>query len=153
MSERLVPISVSRILVAFDGSDHSKKAVELGVDLALKWKAELYLIHVLEETKLPKGFEEYAKAEDVSPLSYFDHVNDQFLLPAEKRAKAAGIRKVERIPLRGDPADEILKFAQDHKADLIILGSRGLGRFSRAFLGGVSTKVLNYANCTCITVK
>jgi len=153
MSERLVPISISRILVAFDGSDHSKKATELGVGLALKYNAELYLVHVLGETEIPEFYQEYAKIEHVDPSSYFTVVNEQLLLPAVDRAKTAGVKKVESIPLRGDPADEILRFAENHKVDLIILGSRGLGKFSRAFLGSVSTKVLNHANCTCITVK
>ena len=153
VTERLVPVSISRILVAFDGSEHSKKATELAVDLALKWNAELYFVHVLEETNIPEGFKEYARVEHVSPYDYFDEANQQLLLPALDRAKAAGVGKVESISLQGHPADEILKAAQNHNVDLIILGSRGLGRFSRDFLGSVSTKVLNNANCTCITVK
>jgi len=153
VSERLVPISISRILVAFDGSDHSKKATELAVHLALKWNAELYLVRVLEETTIPEFFKEYAKIEDVSPLDYFDEVNERLLRPAMDRAKAVGVRKVESISLHGHPADGILRAAKNHNVDLIILGSRGLGKFSRDFLGSVSTKVLNHANCTCITVK
>ena len=153
MTERLLPISISRILVAFDGSDHSKKATELGITLTLKWNAELYIVHVLEETNIPEDFKEFAGIEHVNPLDYFDMVNERLLLPAIDRAKAAGVRKVESISLRGHPADEILKTAQGRNVDLIILGSRGLGKFSLPFLGSVSTKVLNHANCTCIVVK
>jgi nucleotide-binding universal stress UspA family protein len=153
MTQRLVPISVSRILVAVDGSEHSKKVVELGVDLALKWNAELYLIQVVEGTSVPEGYREFAKDEHMDPLSYFDRLGEQFLRPAEERARAAGIKKVERMPVRGHPAEEILKAAQERNVDLIILGSRGFGKFPRACLGSVSTKVLTHANCTCITVK
>ena len=153
MTKTLVPVSINRILVGFDGSDHSKKATELAALLALKFNTELYFAHVLEETNVPEGFKEYAKVEDVSPFQYFDDVNEKLLQPAIDRAKAAGVKKVESISLRGHPADEILKAAQNHNVDLIILGSRGLGKFSRDFLGSVSTKVLNHATCTCITVK
>jgi nucleotide-binding universal stress UspA family protein len=153
MTERLVPISISKILVAYDGSDHSKRAAELAVALALKWKAELYLVHVLEERKVPEGFKKYAKVEDVSPLDYFELVNKQLLEPAASRARAAGVRKVESISLRGDPANQILRAARDNNVDLIVLGDRGLGKFSRTFLGSVSAKVLLYAKCPCITVK
>ena len=153
MTETLIPISISRILVAFDGSVHSKKATELAVHLALKLNTELYFVHVLEETNVPEGIEEYMRIEHVSPSEYFDGINEHLVEPAMDRAKAAGVRKVESISLRGHPADEILKAAQNHGVDLIILGSRGLGRFSRDFLGSVSTKVLNHATCTCITVK
>ena len=153
MSKRLTPIFVTKVLVAVDGSEHSKKAIELGVDLASKWNAEIYFIHVMQETDVPESFREYAKAEDMDFGSYFKAFNEQFLVPAEDRAKAAGIKKVELIATSGDPADEILKAAETYQADLMILGSRGLGRFSRAFMGSVTTKVLNHAKCTCIAVK
>ncbi|HUO41801.1 MAG TPA: universal stress protein [Methylomirabilota bacterium] len=154
MSERLVPISIGNILVGFDGSEHSKKAAELSVDLAVKWNAELYLIHVLEEkeTVLPEAYREYAKVEHVDPSAYFDSIYE-FLQPVEDRARAAGIKKLERINAWGHPAEEILKAAQEHNADVIILGCRGHGKFPRAFLGGVATKVLTHANCSCIIVK
>lgn len=84
MTQRLIPISVSSILVGVDGSDHSKKATELGVDLALKWNAELYLIQVVEETNIPKGYKKFAEDEHVDPWSYFDRLGEQFILPAEK---------------------------------------------------------------------
>jgi len=153
VSERLVPISISKILVGYDGSDHSKRATELAVALALKWKAELYLVHVLEERRVPKDFSQFAKMEDVSPLDYFDLVSKRLLEPAANRAKAAGVRKVQAISLRGDPANQILRTARDHDVDLIVLGNRGLGKFSRSFLGSVSAKVLQYAKCACVTVK
>ncbi len=154
MTERLVPVSISNILVGFDGSEHSKKAAELGVDLAVKWNAELHLIHVLEEkeTVLPEVYREYAKVEHVDPSTYFDSIYE-FLQPVEDRARAAGIKKLERINAWGHPAQEILKAAQEHNVDVIILGCRGFGKFARAFLGGVSTKVLMHANCSCIIVK
>lgn len=153
MSNRLVPISIARILVGVDGSEHSKKAIELGVDLASRLNAEIYFIHVLEETSLPQGFEEYARIEHMDYASYFEAANEQFLVPAGDRAKAAGIKKIEPLSVSGDPADEILRAAETYQVDLIILGSRGLGKFSRDFLGSVSAKVLNHSKCTCIVVK
>ena len=139
--------------MGFDGSEHSKKAVELGVGLALKWNAELYLIHVMEEYVVPEGYRQFAKIEHVDPSTYFNTVAEEFLQPAEARARAAGIKKLERINALGHPAEEILNAAQEHNVDLIILGCRGFGTFPRAFLGSVSTKVLTHANCSCIIVK
>ena len=153
MSKRIVPIAVNRILVALDGSDHSKKAAELAVDIAKKWSAEVNLIHVREEKNIPKGFKEFAKAERTS--DYFSMVceRDQFLGAAETRLRAAGVKVAEPICAFGDPADQIIKEAKRVKADLIVMGSRGLGRFSKVFMGSVSTTVCNHAHCTCITVK
>jgi len=155
VSERIVPIAVNRILVALDGSDHSKKAAELAVDIAKKWSAEVNLIHVREEKNIPKGFKEYAEAERIPASNYFAMVceRDQFLGEAENRLREAGVKVAEPICVFGDPADRIIKEAKRVKADLIVMGSRGLGRFSKVFMGSVSTKVCNHAHCTCITVK
>jgi nucleotide-binding universal stress UspA family protein len=46
---------MKRFLVAVDGSEHSKKAVDLAIDMAKKWHAEIILIHVMEEReKFPR---------------------------------------------------------------------------------------------------
>jgi nucleotide-binding universal stress UspA family protein len=77
---------------------------------------------------------------------------DQFLGEAEERIKKAGVQ-VELICVQGDPADEILRAIEENNVDLIVMGNRGLGGFSRTFMGSVSMKVCNHAPSTCITVK
>lgn len=148
-------MSVNRILVAVDGSEHSRKAVDLAVDLAKKWGSEIYLIHVLEEKKVPDEFREFARVERVPVSEYFNLVcqTSGFLGEAEAKAKAAGIWKVERICAQGNPADEIISAAEKYKVDMVVMGNRGLGGFSKAIMGSVSTKVCNHAHCTCIAVK
>jgi nucleotide-binding universal stress UspA family protein len=147
---------MDNILVAIDGSEHSKKAVELAIDLAHLWNTSIYFIHVRREREnIPRGYEEYARLEGISPSEFYARVNgvEPFVSGAEKKAKVRGIGKIECIIEQGDPANEILRTAERIDADLIVMGSRGLGRFSRAILGSVSTKVLNHTECTCITVK
>jgi hypothetical protein len=53
----------------------------------------------------------------------------------------------------GDPDKEIVKFAEDAHADLIVLGSRGLGRLRRALLGSVSDSVVRHAHCPVLVVR
>ena len=147
---------MKRFLVAVDGSEHSKKAVDLAIDMAKKWHAEIILIHVREEREVPKGLEELMKIEGIRSFGdYAEFVcrSDQFLGEAEESVKAANGIEVERICINGDPADEILEAAKRYNADVIVMGSRGLGRFSRSFMGSVSSKVCNHANRTCVTVK
>jgi len=145
---------VKKILVALDGSEYSKKAMEFAISSAKMWGAALYLIHVLEEKSSPQGFEEYVKEQKL-PLNYFDEVckRDNFVGDAEARAKEAGIESVEVICANGDPAEEILRATNEVTADLIVMGSRGLGRFSRLLMGSVSTKVCNHSNSTCVIVR
>ncbi|MGA3191828.1 MAG: universal stress protein [Candidatus Bathyarchaeia archaeon] len=147
---------MKRFLVAVDGSEHSKKAVDMAIDMAEKWHSEIILIHVREERTVPKGLEPWMEIEGIRSFgdySEFVCKSDQFLGEAEARIKAVHGIKVERICVNGDPADEILKAAESYNVDVIVMGSRGLGRFSRSFMGSVSTKVCNHANSTCVTVK
>jgi nucleotide-binding universal stress UspA family protein len=87
------------------------------------------------------------------PAVYFDKVCDSIINPAKAKFSRAGVKDVEPICKAGNPADEILNAAKKYKVDAIIMGSRGLGGFSRAIMGSVSTKVCNFAEVTCITVK
>jgi nucleotide-binding universal stress UspA family protein len=140
-------------MVAVDGSDHSMKAAELAIHLAKLWSAELYFIHVQEEGKIPNWFKEFAKVEQLGTADYFDVVDRRLFAPLISRAKESEVRDFSGIRATGDPADEILRNAKQKKVDLIVMGSRGLGKFSGVILGGVSTKVLSSAECSCITVK
>jgi len=153
MNKKLATFPVKRILVAVDGSTYSNKAVALAVELAKKWNPKIYVIHVLEESNVPMEFVEFAKDEGISVLDYFGRVCSQIISAAEAVFKEAGIKKVETICPSGNPADEIIKAAEKKKVDLIIMGNRGKGGFSKAIMGGVSNKVCNHANSTCITVK
>lgn len=64
----------------------------------------------------------------------------------------AGYR-VEQVPTIGNPADEILKVADTHEADLIVTGAKGLGAVGRFLLGSVSTRVAQHASCSALVVR
>lgn len=70
-----------------------------------------------------------------------------------KAAREAGAPKVKTVVRKGDPAEVILNLARNEKADLVVLGSRGLGTLKGLLLGSVSSKVNHLAACSCITVK
>ena len=58
-------------------------------------------------------------------------------------------------PLRplGKPAEEIMKVASKHQADLIVMGAKGLGAIDRFLLWSVSTRVVQLANCAVLVVR
>lgn len=66
ISVRPTHVSANRILVTVDGSEHSEKAVDLAIDLAGGWNAEIYLIHLLKEKEIPKGFIARASNQDLA---------------------------------------------------------------------------------------
>jgi nucleotide-binding universal stress UspA family protein len=64
-----------------------------------------------------------------------------------------GLKNVVGRTAEGRPADKILEMAGSEDVDTIVMGSRGLSDARALFLGSVSHKVANHAQCTCVTVK
>ena len=158
------------ILTPVDGSEHAKMALELGADLAAKCGAKLVVVHVsnIDEDVPDELFEaaehEFAAAEDkgedtgVVPHHSRRHrvlqyMGQMMLRDARGEAEARGVKQVDTILDYGDPALRVLHHADDVSADLIVMGSRGLGRLAELVLGSVSHKVFNLAPCSCITVR
>jgi nucleotide-binding universal stress UspA family protein len=149
---------VKTILVSTDGSDCAAKAVRFAADLARACDADLIALHVMAALgggKIPKNLEEFARAEHIqeSERSILESVGEQVLRGAEVAAREKGASRVETQLEMGDAAATILEVAKARGADVIVLGSRGLGDLQGLMLGSVSHKVAHLAPCTCITVK
>jgi nucleotide-binding universal stress UspA family protein len=146
---------IRKILVAIDGSEHALRAARLAADLALRYDADLHLVQVVQAPPrlvLSKQLQEFAEVEKIDVPTSFD-VTRYLLGPAESIAEAAGVRKVFRDVLTGDPAERLLEHTKDKGIDLIVLGRRGLGRVSGLLMGSVSLKVNSLAECPVLTVK
>ncbi|MBC8239231.1 MAG: universal stress protein [Alphaproteobacteria bacterium] len=87
------------------------------------------------------------------PRELVEVIGKQIMERAEKIAAKAGVKKTTAVIIEGDPADAILDQAASNKADMIIMGSRGLSDFKGLLLGSISHKVSAQAECTCVTVK
>jgi nucleotide-binding universal stress UspA family protein len=72
---------------------------------------------------------------------------------ASRKARQGGVAAIETLLEDGDPAEQILRAAAERKADMIVMGSRGLGAAKGLLMGSVSHKVTQLAECTCVTVK
>jgi nucleotide-binding universal stress UspA family protein len=147
---------VGKILFGTDGSASSRKALEFAIDMARRYEAQLYVLHVISSMEIPNDIIEYISAEDIedSPASvYLEKIGMKIIHQSEKECKATGCEHVHTVVLRGDPADTILEFAKENTADVIILGSRGFRGIKGKLLGSVSRKVSHAADCTCIIVK
>ena len=122
---------IKKILVPVDGSDHAKKAVQYASDLALKYDAGVHLVHVVHEPKIPEELLEFVKEERINePPSYvyLQRVGQKIMGSAEKQVKDKGIKDVHAVVVEGDPADSILEYARKADIDMIVMGSRGLGK-------------------------
>ena len=147
---------IKKILAAVDGSEHSLKAVDYAIDIALKYDCEMYLIHVVDRVEIPDEIIKFANVEKIEdPPEYLvlNEIGNRILKKAEETAKEKGVQEVRAIIQEGNPADKITTFARDNDIDWIFLGSRGLGGVKGLLMGSVSNKVCHLTDSTCITVK
>jgi nucleotide-binding universal stress UspA family protein len=147
---------IKNILVAVDGSEHSLKAVDYAIDIALKYDCEMYLLHVVTKVEIPEELLRYAdveKIEDPPEYLYLKGIGDRILKKSEKTAKEKGVKEVRTVIKKGNPADKITEFARENNIDWVFMGSRGLGSIKGLLLGSVSSKVCHLSDSTCITVK
>lgn len=170
------------IVVAFDGSVHSSKALEIGATLAGQQKIPLGIIYVIDAShmRIPDEMREMGEIEHIiepmpsmrvnlenapenlvstmvrastdSEKAMFQYA-DFLAQEARASAKNNGAEDVEARAVLGDPAEEVVAFARDRNADLIISGSRGFGRLKSLLLGSTSHKISQLAECSCLTVK
>lgn len=142
------------LVVPVDGSEQSKKALDLAADLALHYRAQLRLIYIAQPYYVEDIF---AMSAIPVPVDIQDIELEKYGGDVLNKAKAIaaefGVEDVSDKILKGDPARAILDYAEQIDADMIVIGSRGLGDFSSLMLGSVSHKVAHDAKCTCITVK
>ncbi len=170
------------IVVAFDGSRHATRALEMGANLACRDDASLGIIYVVDRThmRVPEDMRQMGEVEHVidpapkalinfenapaTMMSSLAHAHTEsqdamyqfanyLVEQAQKSVKKAGVNKVEIKVSAGDPAGETVAFAADCEADLIICGSRGFGKLKSLLLGSVSHKIAQLAPCSCLTVK
>lgn len=148
-----------KYMVAVDGSEHGWKALDLASDLANASGADLIILHVVPYQEMPKGLEEFAKNEGIpveeesARYHYSRSLGDKITSAAEARARKNGLTRITTRVAEGNPADQIVKMTGSESADMIFLGSRGLGDFGGLLMGSVSHKVMQLAPCTCVAVK
>ena len=148
---------INKILVPVDGSDHAKKAIQFAANTAAQNDAEVHLLHVVNVPEIPEGIKEYMKIEGITeetPTSLYTQMVGKGIIDAAKdEASQNGVKNVETVQLEGDPAEMIIEYAKENGFDMIVIGSRGLGKVKGFLLGSVSSKVCHAADKTCVTVK
>ena len=96
---------------------------------------------------------EPTEEEEVSVHYVFEILGQRILDQAQEIAHRKGLDDVRTKITDGAAVEEILRCAEEEKADLIVLGSRGLGKLKGLLMGSVSSKVFHLATCTCVAVK
>jgi nucleotide-binding universal stress UspA family protein len=142
----------TRILLATDGSEEAELAALRAVDLAQSTDSELHVVHV---GVVPRFLKSYP-----GTLGYYDKLYEQIeevsrelLRKQTWQVKAVGGTVAGAHLRMGEVALEIVALAEELGADLIVMGSRGLGGVRRALMGSVSDSVVRHAHCPVLVVR
>jgi nucleotide-binding universal stress UspA family protein len=135
-----------KILVAYDGSGPARKAYDTALDLAKKYISEIHVVAVARPPEFAEEVETEAAVESAR-----EHFQKQFGHLTSK-ATHVGLNPHFHIQT-GHPSEQIVRVAEKHGIDLIILGHRGHGVFERWLLGSVSRTVIAYAHCAVMVVR
>lgn len=139
----------SRILVAVDGSEHSLKAARTAAELARFLNSRELRVVVAYDPIPPYLGEPNLQAAINARLNEAQEIMEKALQAIGPLPE--GLLRTEI--LEGPPAEAILKVAETHQSDLIVMGSRGLGRLSGLLLGSQSQKVVQHAHCPVLIVR
>lgn len=144
-----------KILVAIDGSPMSDKAAEEAVRMAAgnpsQFKSRICAMLVLPN--VPRStFADFAPTPPVTESEEWEERRQRIFFVIEKKAAEYGIPLDVRVAY-GDPADELIAFAEKEEIDVIIIGSSGKGFLRRKVLGSVSHKVVTNARCSVYVVR
>lgn len=145
---------LKNILVPVDGSDHSRKALELACELGKKQGATLHLLHIVQAPTGKRVLTLGSAAVTIDADSQqLQKAGKQVVGSAEDIARGHGFEKVAVSVAGGDPAARIIDYAKDKNIDMIVMGSRGLSDLTGLLMGSVSHKVSHLAHCSCVTVR
>ncbi|MDZ8050882.1 MAG: universal stress protein [Aulosira sp. ZfuVER01] len=135
------------ILVALDGSEIAERVIQSLNEFVLSQDSKVILCHVFptpdSEMELPAD-----RPHSESPTFSYFHIEKQLQSYQESLSVNSELELVT-----GDPADEIIRLANIYKADLIVIGSRGLTGMKRIVQGSVSSQVVEEAGCSVLVVK
>lgn len=143
-----------KILVAVDGSRHSKRAVEAAIDLTKRYQASVTLLHVIRDMPLPTEILEMIAAGEVteSRMEILQNSAEIILGNAKKKFDEASLSDVKSHCIVGDPAFQIADYAKKNDVDLIVIGHRGLGTRGE-MLGSMARKLLNMTQVSCLVIR
>lgn len=142
------------IVVPTDGSVNSKRALEHAVLLATSMQASITLVYVANIVSVISNFDQIPNASG--------YVTEQVALDMEEEGKGVLEEFSKEIPQDvevksvfevGSPGPAVLSVAKKYEADLIVMGSRGLGPLKGLFMGSVSRYVVTHAPCPVLIVK
>ncbi|MBI5250853.1 MAG: universal stress protein [Desulfomonile tiedjei] len=142
-----------KILLCTDFSENSMPARALAVEFALKFNAELIILHVVNSSRLgypafevgvPFDLQAVLKAIEDSVQRNFAEIKEDF---------SKSLKELQTMSRIGVPSNEIVKFADEEGVDLIVMGTHGWTGIKHLILGSTAENVVRSAGCPVLTVR
>ena len=144
-------MKIERILFPTDFSEGASHALHYAADLAKTYNAKLHILHVIYDFTKATGShvphisaDELYKEMDVWAKKEIDRSSME---------ETRGLPGVEKTVLEGIPYEEIIKFAEKEKADIIVIGTVGRSGLERFIFGSTAERVVRRAPCPVLTVR
>jgi nucleotide-binding universal stress UspA family protein len=137
---------MKRILLGYDGSESANHALAFARDLAGRYGAEL---HVLAVARLPEFGDE---VETEAAIESGRRQCEKVLKVAKEKLSGAALQTNFRVAI-GHPAEQIVRDAEAHAIEHIVVGHRGHTLFERWLIGSVARQVIAYAHCAVTVVR
>lgn len=135
-----------KILVALDGSELSELVMQALRQVQIQPDTKVIIAHVLVNAGADPDIAADRPQADVEPMPH------QQLEKLQIYQESLGCKSELEI-VTGEPAEEIVRLANIHHIDLILIGSRGLTGLSRILQGSVSSQVVEEAPCSVMVIK
>ncbi len=151
-------INLNKILFATDFSECASRAQRMAHELAVRFEAELHLLHVIHDiaVDVPEFGMGLSFPSLVANAGGKRHELKEQALQRMRAEIDDSDQEKHRIVLDarfGKPFVEIIRYARDHEIDLIVVGSHGRTGLSHVLLGSVAEKVVRKAPCPVLTVR
>jgi len=148
-----VELNYKIVMVPIDFSDTSRRAFYIALKYAKAFDADTWVLHVLEPMD---SFDTSSRVEAHS--AEVERVEEGVRRRVNELFEKAGLAEVDRRRVRiairgGKPWKEILKFAVEQEADLLVMGSHGQTSFRDILLGSTTERVVRRASCHVLCVK
>ena len=134
-----------RILVPTDGSQGSAHVALQAIDLAEQYGATIHVLSIVDDS--------HRSLLDIG--SHSDSLEEEAEKAIERVSKMASVHGVEAVGevREGDPAEEILDYADEIEADAIVAGTHCRSGVERRLIGSVAERLVRHANCPVMTVR
>jgi nucleotide-binding universal stress UspA family protein len=147
----------SRILVPVDGSKESAHAAAIAIDIAKRYNAEISVIHVININQYVQAIGLYTGSYPESLKKSIEGAKQEassWFMQIQKEAEQNDIKAtMEVIETPFSTVGGIVDYAEHHKIDLIVIGTRGRSGFTKLLLGSVASGVITYASCPVVVAR